>query len=147
MSRYPTQGNSPPQFRPVNRLLGSRPTIGPIPADLFIPFGAISLLVSLLSSQVLGLAIEWTLALIIWGCATWWILTGSRPYRFLSKFVAVPQRWSRGHVRYCSLQELRQRRHRSASAKAGTAQSRPFRSRRSRPRPRSRPRLFHRGSR
>ena len=99
--------SSSPSFRPVNNLLGSRPTIGPIPADLFIPFGAISLFVGLISSQLLRLSIDWTIALIIWGCATWWILTGSRPYRFLSKFMPVPQRWSRGHVRYCSIRQAR----------------------------------------
>ena len=99
--------SSSPSFRPVNNLLGSRPTIGPIPADLFIPFGTISLLVGLVSSQLLGLGIDWTIALIIWGCATWWILTGSRPYRFLSKFLPVPKRWSRGHVRYRSIHPQR----------------------------------------
>lgn len=104
MHRSRVQGDS---FRPVNHLLGTRPSIGPIPADLFIPFGAISLLVGLISSQVLGLGIDWTIALMIWGCATWWLLTGSRPYRFLSKFLPVPQSWSRGHVRYCSIRQQR----------------------------------------
>lgn len=91
---------SPDKYRPVNNLLGSRPTIGPIPADLFIPFGGIALVMYLISSGFLGLALEWTLALILWGCTTWWILTGNRPYRFLSKFIPVPRRWSRGHIRY-----------------------------------------------
>lgn len=91
---------NPDKYRPVNNLLGSRPTIGPIPADLFIPFGGIALGLYVLSSQFLGLALEWTLALILWGCTTWWVLTGNRPYRFLSKFIPVPRRWSRGHIRY-----------------------------------------------
>lgn len=92
--------SQPDRHRPVNNLLGSRPTIGPIPADLFIPFGVITVGMYLISSGLLGLAIEWTLALILWGCTTWWVLTGNRPYRFLSKFVPVPRRWSRGHIRY-----------------------------------------------
>ena len=70
---------NPDKYRPVNNLLGSRPTIGPIPADLFIPFGGIALGLYVLSSQFLGLALEWTLALILWGCTTWWVLTGNRP--------------------------------------------------------------------
>ncbi len=29
------------RFRPVNQMLGARPSLGPIPADLALPWGAI----------------------------------------------------------------------------------------------------------
>ena len=96
---------SEPKFRPINPLLGARPSFGPIPADLLLPWGAIGLLIFILTRNILpgiGIALgwEWTVGLIVWGCATWWVLTGSRPYRFLSKFLPAPSRWSRGHIRY-----------------------------------------------
>jgi hypothetical protein len=97
------------KFRPINPLLGARPSFGPIPADLLLPWGAIGLLIFMTTRNVfpafgLVLGWEWTIGLVVWGCATWWVLTGSRPYRFLSKFLPVPNRWSRGHVRYRPLQ-------------------------------------------
>jgi hypothetical protein len=50
----------------------------------------------------------WVLLIVAWGDATWWILTGSKPYRFLSKFIPVP-RWTRGVYQYRGMrkQEVR----------------------------------------
>jgi len=98
---------SEPQFRTVNPLLGSRPSYGPIPADLLLPWGAISLLLFILSYSILHLQMQWTIALILWGDASWWVLTGSKPYRFLSKFIPAPNRWSRSYVRYKPLRAVK----------------------------------------
>lgn len=97
---------SEPKFRPINPLLGSRPSYGPIPADLLLPWGAISVVLFLLGHSVLKLPHQWTGAMVIWGDASWWIFVGNRPYRNLSKFIPVPKRWSRSYVRYKPLRTL-----------------------------------------
>jgi hypothetical protein len=88
------------KFRPVNQLLGSRPSLGPIPADLALPWGAIVIVVLIVTRSVFVLDWVWTVGLIVWGCTTWAVLTGTKPHKFLSKFIAPPQRWSRGHGRF-----------------------------------------------
>jgi hypothetical protein len=89
-----------PRFRQVNQLLGSRPSLGPIPADLVLPWGGIFLVVLILTRSLFVLDWMWTVGLTVWGCASWAVLTGNHPYKFLSKFMVPPRRWSRGHVRY-----------------------------------------------
>jgi len=90
------------QFRKVNNILGASPKVGPFPSELAIPWIFISLILFFLSSSVLQL--PWLIVLIIiaWGDVTWWILIGSKPHKFLSKFIRVP-RWSRGIYRYQSI--------------------------------------------
>jgi hypothetical protein len=88
------------RFRPVNQMLGSRPSLGPIPADLVLPWGGITVLVLIITRSVFVLDWAWTVGLIVWGCASWAVLTGTKPYKFLSKFLLPPHRWSRGHGRY-----------------------------------------------
>jgi hypothetical protein len=81
-------------------MLGSRPSLGPIPADLLLPWGGISLAVLIFTRSIFSIDWQWTVGLTIWGCASWAVLTGTKPYKFLSKFLMPPQRWSRGHERY-----------------------------------------------
>jgi hypothetical protein len=81
-------------------MLGSRPSIGPIPADLLLPWGGILLVVIIFTRSVFVLDWQWTVGLVVWGCVSWAILAGQKPYKFLSKFLAPPRRWSRGHERY-----------------------------------------------
>ncbi len=88
------------RFRPVNQMLGSRPSLGPIPADLVLPWGGIALVVLIVTRNIFVVDWQWTIGLIVWGCTSWAILTGTKPYRFLSKFLLPPQRWSRGHERH-----------------------------------------------
>jgi hypothetical protein len=88
------------KFRQVNPLLGARPSLGPIPADLALPWGAIVLLVIIFTRSVFVLDMWWTIGLIIWGCSSWALLTGTKPYKFLAKFLLPPQRWTRGHERH-----------------------------------------------
>jgi hypothetical protein len=88
------------RFRPVNQMLGARPGLGPIPADLALPWGGIVILVLIFTRSVFVLDWMWTIGLIVWGCTTWAVLTGTKPHKFLSKFMSPPRRWSRGHGRY-----------------------------------------------
>lgn len=90
------------EFRPVNALLGATPKLAFLPADQIIPWLTISLSFYFLFQGLLQLGWLWTGVMIAWGCSTWWILTGSKPWKFLSKFVGTP-RWSRGHVLYRSI--------------------------------------------
>lgn len=87
---------SPPTFRSVNRNLGARPRLGPVPAELVLPWSSIGVL-TLLVCQLFSLNWVWTLVFILSGMAVWWILTGNTPWRFLAKFQAVP-RWAKGYV-------------------------------------------------
>lgn len=87
---------SPPKFRSVNQNLGARPRLGPVPAELVLPWGAIGVF-TLLVCQLFSLNWVWTLVLILSGLAIWWILTGNTPWRFLAKFQVVP-RWAKGYV-------------------------------------------------
>ena len=87
---------SPPSFRSVNQNLGARPRLGPVPAELILPWGSIGV-ITLLVCQLLALNWVWTLVFILSGMAVWWILTGNTPWRFLAKFQVVP-RWAKGYV-------------------------------------------------
>jgi hypothetical protein len=84
-------------------MLGSRPSVGPIPADLLLPWGGISLTVLIFTRSIFPVDWQWTVGLIVWGCTSWAVLTGTKPYKFLSKFMVPPQRWSRGHERHRSI--------------------------------------------
>ncbi|MBC1237825.1 hypothetical protein VF14_16220 [Nostoc linckia z18] len=100
------------EFRPVNQVLGSQPSLGPIPADQILPWTVIALSSYLIINGIFGGLFQeefqkwlWTLLMTGWGIATWWILTGGRSWSFLSKFIGVPA-WTRGFARYQSLLEV-----------------------------------------
>ncbi len=100
------------EFRPVNQILGSQPSLGPIPADQIFPWLVIVLVSYFVINGVFGGLFTddfqrwlWTGLMAGWGIATWWILTGGRSWRFLSKFIGVPT-WTRGFARYQSLLEI-----------------------------------------
>jgi hypothetical protein len=93
------------RFRRVNPILDARPRFGPIPADLILPWGIIGILFYLIFQVLLNLGYLWTILMIAWGCGTWWLLTGSKPYRFLSKFVRVPH-WCRGYLHYQTIAQF-----------------------------------------
>lgn len=90
------------QHRPINPMLGSQPKFGPIPSEHLIPWFLISFSIFFVCDRVLQLDWIWTILMVFWGCSTWWILAGSRPWKFLSKFVASPN-WTRGRVQYQSI--------------------------------------------
>lgn len=92
-----------PQYRTVNSLLGAQPKFGPIPGELIIPWFLISLAIYLIAYSF-DFPWIWRALLVFWGCGAWWILVGSKPWKFLSKFVNTPT-WTKGHVQYRSIQE------------------------------------------
>ncbi|NEQ64382.1 MAG: hypothetical protein F6K21_02565 [Symploca sp. SIO2D2] len=93
------ESNPKPKFRTVNTTLGKQPKIGPFPADQFVPWMVICGVSYYLFKVTLNLSWVWTGALAAWGMSTWWVLTGSRSWRFLSKFVPVPN-WVRAYTTY-----------------------------------------------
>ncbi|RAM51741.1 MAG: hypothetical protein C6Y22_09980 [Hapalosiphonaceae cyanobacterium JJU2] len=100
------------EFRPVNQILGAQPSLGPIPADQVLPWTVIALVSYFIINGIFGGFFQdefqkwlWMLLITGWGMATWWILTGGRSWRFLSKFIGVPT-WTRGFARYQSLLEI-----------------------------------------
>ncbi len=86
------------QFRTINPMLGAQPRLGPVPADQVLPWGVI-LVLSYVIAQAIGLSWLQTGFLAIWGISTWWVLTGNRSWRFLSKFQPAPT-WTRGYSHY-----------------------------------------------
>jgi hypothetical protein len=99
-------------FRPVNQILGSQPSLGPIPADQILPWTVIALASYFIINGIFGGFFSddfqkwlWMVLITAWGMATWWILTGGRSWRFLSKFIGVPT-WTRGFARYQSILEV-----------------------------------------
>lgn len=84
--------------RPVNKLLGEQPSMGPIPGDQVLPWAMIA--GCCLAVKTL-FALPWLYAalLLVWGISTWWILTGKRAWRFLSRFHSRP-RWIRSKKFY-----------------------------------------------
>lgn len=90
------------RFRPVNQLLGSQPRIGPFPADQLVPWFLICAVAYFFGHQLCNLDWMVTALLMGWGCSTWWILTGSHAWRYLSKFQRTPN-WTRGRMRYRSV--------------------------------------------
>ena len=89
---------SPSSFRPVNQNLGARPQLGPVPAELVLPWGVIGI-GTLLLSQLLTLNWVWTLVFILSDITIWWVLTGKTPWRFLAKFHKVPH-WAKGYITF-----------------------------------------------
>ncbi|OLP17775.1 hypothetical protein BST81_11915 [Leptolyngbya sp. 'hensonii'] len=119
------------RFRPVNPMLGVQPRLGPFPAEHILPWSVIGFAAYLLCQVFLNLGWLWTGVIAAWGISTWWILTGDKPWRFLSRFTRTPY-WVRGYCTYHSiLQTHRSHRHeskvrhknRSHRAAAGQARS------------------------
>lgn len=92
----------PNNFRPINRVLGLTPKLGPIPADLIVPFG-VSSIVAYFSHAFAGLTPVQALFFALFLLSTWWIVTAGNSFRFVSKFSrwTIP-RWHLGYRRYRS---------------------------------------------
>lgn len=93
----------------VNSILGKQPSIGPIPADQILPWGVIIIITYSLTNGFFDLGMSWFLGLSLWLCTTWWIATGSKPYKLTDKFASPPGRdWCDGKLHYLSpVAELR----------------------------------------
>ena len=90
------------EFRPVLRILGTQPRVGPIPADQFVPWVLIVLLTYFVGQGVFNLGLIQVFAIAAWGIATWWILTGGQTWRFLARWRQAPT-FCRGYLSYISL--------------------------------------------
>jgi hypothetical protein len=86
------------QFRTINPMLGAQPQLGPIPAEQVIPW-TIILGLSYIVAQTISLSWIQMGFLVAWGISTWWVLTGKKSWRFLSKFQPTPN-WTRGYAQY-----------------------------------------------
>lgn len=89
-------------FRAVNATLGNSPSVGPLPGNQFIPWTVILVLAWFIGQGLLGLGMLKTAFLAAWLIGSWWILTGSKPWRYLSKLMTVPD-WTVGYIRYFPL--------------------------------------------
>jgi hypothetical protein len=86
-------------FCPINQSLGQQPTLGPMPANLLAPTGAILVSAYVLIELLLHLGFGTFLLVSTWGVSTWWVVVGEKTWKFTNKFVSVPD-WNRGHVSY-----------------------------------------------
>ena len=105
-------GERDKEFRPVNQILGTQPSLGPIPANQIFPWAIIALTSYFIVNGIFGALFSdgwqkwlWTILIAGSGITTWWILTGGRSWKFLSKFIGVPT-WTRGVARYHSFVEF-----------------------------------------
>ncbi|NES01784.1 MAG: hypothetical protein F6K22_02450 [Okeania sp. SIO2F4] len=88
----------------VSPILDSKPSLGPIPSEQILPWGFISVVSLVLTQGVLGLGLMPTGLVTIWGCGSWWALTGSETWKFLGKFYPTPK-WVSGNFNYKSILE------------------------------------------
>jgi hypothetical protein len=83
----------------VNKLLGERASIGPIPAEQLLPWVAIGGVSFFLFKMLLAVSFMTWLLIWFWLNTTWWLLTGrAKTYRFdatltLIKNWAQPPGW------------------------------------------------------
>jgi len=75
----------------VNKLLGKRASLGPIPADQVLPWFTFGVFAYFVSVMLLGLSLVWWLGIWIWLAATWWALTGNATYKFVKSCVRPPR--------------------------------------------------------
>lgn len=85
--------------RKVNQSLDQQPKLFGLPSEQIIPWAVIAGVSYYLFKVLLQLSWIWTVVAAGWGISTWWILTGSKAWRFLSKFQKTPN-WIRVVVRY-----------------------------------------------
>ena len=74
----------------VNKILGKRASIGPIPADQMIPWAAIGCLSYFVVGMLLGRGFFPWLVCWVWLVATWWTLTGEKTYAYVKSWVSPP---------------------------------------------------------
>ncbi len=90
------------KFIQVNELLGKTPSIGPLAANQIIPIVVIFVLSYFITNSLLGLSMYWVGFTTVWLVATWLLLTGKDPDRYLKTFNTRPLRWTFAGVLYIS---------------------------------------------
>ncbi len=89
-------------FRPVNKILGESPRLGPFPAEQIFPWLGITLSSIFIFHYIFNAGWLATGLVAAWGCSVWWVLSVQKDY--FGKFVGVP-RLSRGYMRFRSLRQ------------------------------------------
>ena len=90
------------QFITVNQALNLSPSFGPIPGEQLVPWVLILLFSYVIVHRVFSVALLPSALVALWGCVSWWCLTGDKGWRFLNKFVNPPK-WTRGQKPYFPL--------------------------------------------
>ena len=70
--------------------LSEKPKLGPFPADLVVPWSAITGICFFIFYIILGLELIWFFATSVWLCGAWLMLTGSKSYEFTDRLVPLP---------------------------------------------------------
>jgi hypothetical protein len=97
--------------RKVNQSLDQQPKLFGLPSEQIIPWIIIAGVSYYVVKVLFRLSWIWVVVVAGWGISTWWILTGSRTWRFLSKFQKNPN-WIRAVVRYRGIKN-EQRQHKT----------------------------------
>ncbi len=95
---------NPDHFIKYNTILGKEASIGPIPANQLVPWIGLVLVSYLLTNGCFSLGLGWFFGGAFWLVVSWWLLTGSRPYRFLNQWQSPPGKdWCNGNQTYIPL--------------------------------------------
>lgn len=89
------------KFRYVNATLGTAPSVGLIAGNQLIPWALLAVGAWFFGQGLLGLGLLKTVLLTGWLIGSWSLLTGTLPWKFLSKFTPVPY-WACSYVLYQS---------------------------------------------
>ena len=74
----------------VNKVLGKRASIGPIPADQLLPWVMLGCIAFFFTRMLFALPMLWWLGTWIWFSTTWWLLTGNATYKYIKSWVSPP---------------------------------------------------------
>jgi hypothetical protein len=89
----------------VNQVLGVQPRLGPLPANQILPWAIFTLASYFICMGYFALGWLPMVMLDGWLICTWWILTGDKSWRFLSRIYPPLPRWERGYPMYQSFLE------------------------------------------
>ncbi|MGP1373381.1 MAG: hypothetical protein ACTS3T_11175 [Almyronema sp.] len=83
----------------VNKLLGERASIGPIPAEQLMPWVAIGGVSFFAVKMLLAQNFITWLLVWFWLNGTWWVLTGEKTYKFIKSWAHPPGHdWTNGET-------------------------------------------------
>ena len=92
------------QFIKYNYILGKQPSMGPVPANQIVPWLGLIVISYVITNGFLSLGLTWFFAIAFWLIASWWLLTGSKPYKFMNQWRNAPgTNWFNGNKRYIPL--------------------------------------------
>jgi hypothetical protein len=90
----------------VNKLLGERASIGPIPAEQLLPWVAIGGVSFFIVRMLLAQSFMVWILCWIWLNGTWWVLTGEKTYQFIKSWATPPGwDWTNGETLFIRAHE------------------------------------------